>query len=52
MISDWLVLIILLLATRFVSRWVIVLALVYFASLFNRVVIDRQLDRSVYKKTA
>lgn len=44
-------LLVLLWATRFVHWSAAGVALVYFVSLFNLVVIDRKLDRSVYKKT-
>lgn len=49
---DWLALLILLWATRFISYFVAVLALFYAVSLFNNAICDRQLERSVYKKKA
>lgn len=51
MIWDWLVLFVLIVATRFFTRWVIVLAVLYFFSILNRVVIDKQMERTFYKQS-
>ena len=50
MIWDWLVLIVLIVVTRFFTKWSIVLAVLYFFSILNRVIMDKQLDRTYYKQ--
>ena len=50
MIWDWLILVVLIVVTRFFTKWSIVLAVLYFFSILNRVAIDKQLSRTFYKQ--